>query len=89
MFRAMPQSAIPEGMVRFTHALVEDASLRSWFFGLEQLSTSLRQMAFSQMGQQMRSDREDLDLAAAASALARPEVYDAVVRAVRERCELQ
>ena len=85
----MAQPIIPEGMVRFTHALVEDASLRSWFLGLEQLSTSLRQAAFSQMAQQMRSERGDLDLAVAASALARPEMYDAVVKAVRERCELQ
>jgi hypothetical protein len=85
----MPQSMIPEGMVRFTHALVEDESLRSWFLGLERLSTSLRQAAFSQMAQQIRSDREDLDLAAAASALGRPEMYDAVLKAVRERCELQ
>ena len=80
---------IPEGMVRFTHALVENASLRSWFLGLEQLSTSLRQAAFSHMAQQMKSDRQDLDLAAAASALARPEIYDAVVKTVRERCELE
>jgi len=85
----MAQSIIPEGMVRFTHALVEDASLRAWFLGLERLSASLRQAAFSQMAQQMRSDKEDLGLAAAASALARPEMYDAVVKAVRERCELQ
>jgi hypothetical protein len=85
----MAQSTIPEGMVRFTHALIEDASLRSWFLGLEHLSTSLRQASFSQMSQQMRSDREDPELAAAVSALARPEVYDAVLRAVRERCELR
>jgi hypothetical protein len=89
MFRAMTRSLIPEGMVRFTHALVEDVALRSWFLGLEHLSASLRQAAFSQMAQQMRSDRDDLELAAAASALARPEVYDAVLKAVRERCELQ
>jgi hypothetical protein len=76
-------------MVRFTRALVEDASLRSWFLGLDQLSTSLREAAFRQMAQQMKSDREDLDLAAAASALAQPEMYDAVVKAVRERCEAQ
>jgi hypothetical protein len=85
----MSQSMIPEGMVRFTHALVEDASLRSWFLGLEQLPTSLRQAAFSQMAEQMRADSEDLDLAAAASALARPEMYDAILKAVRERCGLQ
>lgn len=80
---------IPEGMVRFTHALVEDASLRSWFLGLEHLSASSRQAAFSQMAQEMRSDRADLDLAATASALAHPEMYDAVAKAVRERCQSQ
>jgi hypothetical protein len=83
----MAESITTEGMVRFTHALVEDASLRSWFLGLEQLSTSLRQAAFSEMARRMRSDREDPGLAAAASALARPEIYDAVVKTVRERCE--
>ena len=85
----MAHSTIPEGMVRFTHALIEDAALRSWFLGLQYLSASLRQAAFSQMAQQMRSDGEDLDLAAAASALVRPEMYAAVLKAVRERCELQ
>jgi hypothetical protein len=79
---------IPEGMVRFTHALVEDASLRSWFFGLQHLSASLRRAAFSQMAQQMKSDREDPELAAAVSALVRPELYEAVLKSVRERCEL-
>jgi hypothetical protein len=79
---------IPEGMVRFTHALVEDASLRSWFLGLERLSASLRRAAFRQMAEQMRSDIEDPDLATAVSALARPKIYDAVLKALRERCEL-
>ncbi len=73
----MAPSMIPEGMVRFTHALVEDASLRSWFLGLERLSASLRPAAFGQMAHQMRADREDPELAAAVSALVRPELYDA------------
>lgn len=84
----MAQSTIPEGMVRFTHALVEDTALRSWFLGLEHLSASLRRAAFSQMSQQMRSDREDPELTSAMSALARPEIYSAVLKAVRKRCEL-
>jgi len=79
---------ISEGMVRFTHALVEDAALRSWFLGLEHLSASVRRAAFTQMSRQMESDREDPELAAAVSALARPETYDAVLKAVRERCGL-
>jgi len=88
MFSPMTGHQIPEGMVRFTHALVEDASLRSWFLGLERLSASLRRAAFSQMAEQMRSDREDPELAAAVSALVRPELYDAIVKSVRERCGL-
>ena len=84
----MAESTIPEGMVRFTHALVEDAALRLWFLRLEHLSPALRSAAFSQMSQQMSSDREDPELAAAVSALARPEMYDAILKAVRERCEL-
>jgi hypothetical protein len=84
----MTRHQIPEGMVRFTHALVEDASLRSWFLGLEHLPAPLRRAAFSQMAQQMKSDREDPELAAAVSALARPTMYDAVLKSVRERCGL-
>ena len=79
---------IPEGMVRFTHALVEDASLRSWFLSLERISPSSRRAAFSRMAQQMRSDRADPELAAAVSALVRSELYDAILRSVRERCGL-
>lgn len=84
----MARSTIPEGMVRFAHALVEDAALRSWFLDLQPLSASLRQAAFSRMAQQMRSEREDPELAAAVCALAQPEIYDAVLKTVRERCEL-
>ena len=81
----MAQSPIPEGMVRFTHALVEDAALRSWFLDLHRLPTSLRSAAFREMAQQMRSDRADPELANAALALVRPDIYDAVLKAVRER----
>jgi len=88
MFRAMAQSMIPEGLVRFSHALVEDAALRSWFLGLQRLPTSLRAAAFTEMSRQMRSDSADEELATAALALARPDIYDAVLKAVRERCSL-
>ena len=84
----MTDQQIPEGLVRFTHALVEDASLRAWFLGLERLSIPLRNAAFSQMAQQMRSEKADPELAAAVSALARPELYDAILKSVRERCGL-
>jgi hypothetical protein len=75
-------------MVRFTHALVEDAVLRSWFLDLQRVSPSLRHAAFNQMASQMRSDREDPELADAVAALARPGIYDAVLQAARERCGL-
>ena len=84
----MAQSTIPEGMVRLTHALVEDAALRSWFLDLQRLPTSIRSAAFSEMSQQMRCDREDPELATVVFALARPEIHDAVLKAVRERCQL-
>ena len=84
----MARLAIPEGIVRFTHALVEDASLRSWFLSLERLPDSTRRAAFAQMAEQMTSGREDPELTAAASSLIRPEIYDAVRKSVRERCGL-
>ena len=84
----MTRSTIPESMVRFAHALVEDAALRSLFLDLLSLSASLRRVAFIRMAQQMRSEREDPELAAAVCALAKPEIYDAVLKAVRELCEL-
>ncbi len=79
---------VPEGIVRFTHALVEDASLRSWFLSLERLPDSTRRAAFAQMAEQMSAGREDIQLTTAASSLIRPEVYDAVRKSVAERCGL-
>ncbi|MEY2507704.1 MAG: hypothetical protein QOH01_2033 [Verrucomicrobiota bacterium] len=84
----MREAAIPEGVVRFTHAVVDDASLRSWFLAMEQLPQSLRSASFSEMAAQMRADGEDRDLAAAVSALTRPELYEAVRNSVRDRCGL-
>ena len=82
----MNESQIPEGMVRLAHALVEDASLRSWFLALEALPNSIRRIAFSEMADQMTAGREEPELISALSALARPEIYAAVRDAVRERC---
>ena len=82
----MARVAIPEGIVRFTHALVEDGSLRRWFLSLELLPESTRRAAFTQMADQMTVGREDPELAAAAASLVRPEMYDAVRKSVRERC---
>lgn len=83
----MTDHQIPEGLVRFTHALVEDASVRAWFLGLERLSFAVRNAAFSQMAEQMKSENADPELAAAVSVLARkPELYAAILASVRERC---
>lgn len=84
----MSQLNISDGIVRLAHALVEDASLRSWFLSLEHQSTMVRRAAFTQIAEQMRARREDPDLAAAVSCLTRPEVFDAVRKAVRDRCGL-
>jgi len=84
----MSRLAVPEGIVRFTHALVEDASLRAWFFSLERLPDSTRRAAFAQMAEQMSAGREDPELTTAAFSLIRPEVYDAVRKSVVERCGL-
>ena len=77
---------IRDGLVRLTHALVEDVSLRSWFLGLESHSAAKRQFAFTEMARQMRTDGEDPELATAVLALSRSEVFDAVRNAVRDRC---
>jgi hypothetical protein len=86
MFTPMAEPCIPEGIVRFTHALVEDASLRSWFLSLEQLSASVRRAAFAQMATQMQAEREDPELVAAVAAMIRSELFDAVRDSLRERC---
>jgi len=84
----MRTSKIPEGIIRFAHALVENAPLRSWFLSLESLPASLRRSAFTQMAEQMRSGKKDAELAKAISALVQPELYAAVRKSVRERCGL-
>ncbi len=81
----MPHSEVPEGMVKLTHALVETARLRSWFYALEKLPKALRKKSFSQMAAQMRAAGEDTDLTEAVAALSRPKVYETILEAVHER----
>jgi len=83
----MPKSAIPESLVRFAHALVEDAHLRSWFYSLEHLPRVHRGKALLQMAEQMRQASEDPDLASAISLLIHPKMYKTVLSAVRERVD--
>ena len=86
MFTQMTAPSIPEGIVRFTHALVEDASLRSWFLSLEEHSAAFRHAAFTQMAEQMQAEREDTELAAAVAAMTHPALFEAVRQSVRVRC---
>jgi hypothetical protein len=81
----MPQSAVPEGLVKFAHALVEDAHLQSWFYSLEHLPRAHRNAAFAQMAKEMREAADDADLTSAVSILAGPKMYETVLAAVRER----
>jgi len=83
----MPQSAVPEGLVKFAHALVESAHLRSWFYSLEHLPRTHRDEALLQMARHMRRANEDPDLISAISLLARPKMYETVLAAVRERLD--
>ena len=83
----MPQSAVPEGLVKLAHALVEDAHLRSWFYSLEHVPRTHRNVAFTQMSERMHAAADDADLTAAISILARPKMYETVLAAVRERVD--
>ena len=83
----MSQSRVPEGVVKFAHALVEAPHLRLWFYSLEKLSDDLRKSAFIEMACRMRDGREDIDLTEAVNALARPKMYETVLAAVRERVD--
>jgi hypothetical protein len=82
----MAESHIPEGIVRFTQALVEDASLRLWFLNLDEYSTAVRQRALRRMAREMEAGGEDPALARAVAALTHPELFDAVRKSVRDRC---
>ena len=84
----MAAPKLPEGIVRLTHALVEDSALRARFVALDSLTPTLRRAALQQMVAQMRSAREDQDLIDALQTMTHPEVYAAVRQTVRERCRV-
>ena len=86
MFTPPARVTLPEGVVRFTHALVEDASLRSWFLSLEGHTTAMRRTAFKEMAEQMRRESADLELADAVSVMTNAEMFEAVRKSLRDRC---
>lgn len=81
----MPDSEVPEGLVKFAHALVETPHLRAWFYSLEQLSGPLREAALAEIATQMQKAGEDHDLTAAVATLAKRGMYKKVLAAVRDR----
>jgi hypothetical protein len=81
----MPQSKIPEGLVRFAQALVDSPMLRSWFYRLDTLPESERRAWLVDMATHIGG--EDFDLATTAIKLRDPKIYRAVLAAVRERVD--
>ena len=71
----MPQSEVPEGMIKLAHALVETPGLRLWFCSLEQMPDWRRHLAFRRMAAKMQRAGEDRDLTVAIDMLAQPRVY--------------
>lgn len=80
----MPDSEVPEGLVKFAHALVGTPHLRVWFYSLEHLSGPLREAALAEMAAQMQKAGEDHDLTAVET-LAKRGMYKKVLAAVRDR----
>ena len=72
-------------MVKLAEALVEEEHLRSWFYALEKQPERQRRNSLSEMAAQMRAAGEDRNLTDAVAALARPEIYEGFLAAVRER----
>ena len=81
----MPESKIPEGFVRFAHAVIESPILRSWFYKLETLAERDRQAWLVDMARHI--GKEDKELAVTAFKLRDPKVYTAVSAAVRARVD--
>ena len=82
----MSRPAVPEAVVNLVEALIENQALRSWFFAVGDLPSSVRNAAFAGMAAQMRKAGEDAALIDAIAGLARPKMYEIVLTVVRERC---
>lgn len=80
----MKNIPIPDEVVSLVHAIRDDGPLREWLFLLEQHTDSVRRSAFAGMIAKMRAASEDGTLIAAMEELARPEIYAAACRALRE-----
>ena len=80
----MSNSPISDEVVTLVHAIRDDDGLCDWLFRLEQGPDSVRRTAFAEMIAQMKSAGEDAVLITAISELARPEIYTAACKALRE-----
>ena len=75
---------IPESLVRFVQALVEDEGLHEWFESLAIFSPRERAAEFNAVATRMRAGGEHADLAHATALLGAPGMYEAVRAAVAE-----
>ena len=80
----MSESAIPEALVSFLHAISEDGELSGQLLGLARLPLASRQSALRDMAAQMRSSGEDSAVADAVEALTLPHFYEAACSTLRE-----
>jgi hypothetical protein len=80
----IPSHEMPEELVSILEAILEDDALSAWFLSLQQLPPAVRRMELGGLAARMRAAGEDADLAQAVSALARPELYDAACKTLRE-----
>ena len=80
-------AAIPEPLVSFVQALVDDESLRDWFESLADVSGRERAIEFTGVATRMRESGEHPELAHAVALLAAPGMFEAVLATLRELLE--
>lgn len=80
----MSDSAIPEALVSFLHAVSEDGELSGQLLNLERLPLASRQSALRDMAAQMRESGEDAAVADAIESLILPHFYEAACSTLRE-----
>jgi hypothetical protein len=64
--------------------MTEDASLCTWFLSLQQLPPTVRRTELGGLAARMRAAGDDSEVADAVSALARPNLYEAACKTLRE-----
>ena len=80
----MSDSAIPEALVSFLHAVSEDGELSGQLLHLEGLPLAARQSALRDMAAQVRESGEDAAVADAIESLTLPHFFEAACSTLRE-----